>query len=330
MARRAVARTSARTAVASLVVLLAACGGAGDTVTTDEQAGPPVAGRGSTPTVHDPIVIPPAPTFADGPATSPPPASSTTSAQVDPLLPSGEDAAAWSTAELVAWAGQLDGYTLPVGGTWRSLSIGLQFSADGSEQLDGIEADLKVATPEAVDDLVAQQVASPPRGSTVLDVLDGEADGRRTATIALHTPGASADSVDIVAEPDGGSLVHVQRLPRRDRQRPELPEERVRTLVSRLTQGTEPDGWQVRYARLTLVDTGAPMVMVAWSAPGQDVAQAMATAQATFGHLTFEPVEIGPYRTTSDFTYPAAATSGTVSVNTESDGTTRVELEARG
>ena len=56
----------------------------------------------------------------------------------------------------------------------------------------------------------------------------------------------------------------------------------------------------------------------------------MATAQAAFGHLTFEPVEIDQYRTTSDFTYPAAATSGTVSVNTESDGTTRVELEARG
>jgi hypothetical protein len=329
MARRAVARASARTAAASLVVLLAACGGAGDTVTT-EQAGAPVAGRGSTPTVHDPIVIPPAPTFAEAPATSPPPASSTTSAQGDALLPTGADAASWSTAELVAWAGQLDGYTLPVGGTWRSLSIGLQFSADGSEQLDGIEADLKVATREAVDDLVAQQVARPPQGSTVLDVVDGDDDGRRTATIVLHTAGASADSVDIVAEADGGSLVHVQRLPRRDRQRPELPEERVRTLVSRLTQGTEPDGWQVRYARLTLVDTGSPAVMVAWSAPGQDVAQAMATARATFGHLTFEPVEIGPYRTTSDFTYPAAATSGAVSVSTESDGTTRVELEARG
>ncbi len=116
MAPRAVARASARTAAASLVVLLAACGGAGDTVTT-EQAGAPVAGRGSTPTVHDPIVIPPAPTFAEAPATSPPPASSTTSAQGDALLPTGADAASWSTAELVAWAGQLDGYTLPVGGT---------------------------------------------------------------------------------------------------------------------------------------------------------------------------------------------------------------------
>ncbi|GAA2720465.1 hypothetical protein [Cellulomonas aerilata] len=326
---RTVARVGSRTAAASLVVLLAACSGAGGTVpATAEPARPQVAGAGSTPAVREPIVIPPAPTFADDPG--PPASPEPTSPQGDALLPTGAAAAAWGTAELVGWAGQLDGFTLPADGTWRSLSIGLQFSADGGEELDGIEADLTVTTPAAVDDLVAQQVAGPPRGSTVLDVVEGEDDGRRAVSVVLHTPGDSADSVDVMAEPQGGSLVHVQHLPRRDGRRPALPEERVRGLVSRLTQGAEPDTWEVRFARLTLVDTHAPAVMVAWSVPGQDVAQAMAAAQAAFGHLTFEPVEINQFRSTSDFAYPAAATSGTVSVSTESDGTTRVELEARG
>ncbi|WP_182113441.1 MULTISPECIES: hypothetical protein [unclassified Actinotalea] len=319
--------------MALVLILLAACGRPAEPVPTASDRPPAlVAGRGSTPTGVDPVDIPGAPVFAD-----PPPEASAhgpsgaPSSQLDALLPTGDEVAAWSAAELIAWAGQLEGVTLPAAGTWRSLTVGLFFAADGSERLDRIETDLKVATPEAVDALVAQQVASPPRGSTVLDVIEGtdEDDGRRTVTLVLGAAGSSAASVDVVAEADG-SMLHVQDLPRRDAARPDLSEERVRALVSRLTEGARPQDWQLRFARLTLVRDQPPMVMVAWSAPGQDVPRAVTAAQATFGHLTFEPVQVNQYRMTSDFEYPGAATSGMLSASTESDGTTRVELEARG
>ena len=327
MARRARTHLGRTLTAASLAALLTACSGAaGDDGPTATPAETIVAGRGSTPVVQDDVVVPPAPTFADpdAPAAAPP------SSPVEPLLPTSAQAAAWSPDELLAWAGQLDGLALPADGTWRSLSVGLQFSADGSGLLDGIETDLVLATPQPVDALVAQQAASPPPGTTVQDVVEGEEGGRRAVAVVLHTPGSSADSVEVVVAPEGGSLVHVQHLPRRDDARPELTEERVQALVARLTQDALPDGWRVRFARLTVVSTSTPAVMVAWSAADQDVAQAMATAQAALPHLTFGPSRVTDFRTTAEFTDAAAGTTGTIAVNEESDGTTRVELEARG
>ncbi|WP_164984039.1 hypothetical protein [Cellulomonas endophytica] len=281
------------------------------------------------PTVREPVVVPPAPTFAD-PAEADPSAGTGTAAES--LLPTAEALAALSPAELVAWAGQPVRVALPAAGTWRSLSVGLQLSADpaGGARLEGLEADLLVETPEGVDALVAQQVAAPPPGTSVLDVVEADDDGRRTVSVLLRTAGASADSVDVVARPEGGSLLHVQHLPRRDDGGPDLTEERVLGLVERLTAGSAPPDWPTRFARLTLVQGAAPVVMVAWSAPGLDVAAATAAARAAFPHLVLEPEVPGPHRTTADFTSPSLGAGGLLSVSTESDGTTRVELEARG